>query len=357
VNFERSWDLLESVQGHIRAFDVKAQVAIGVNGVLIGFLISEFTKTAELAALGFKWRLAGVFVATGLSILCSLAAIVLGVRVVHPQLRMNQPRSRMFFCHIAEEFGKNFVRAGESLAALSDEESLKDVQNQIAVNAYVCNIKAKRCKPTLALTALAFCFYAISILPFGSMVVAASRAASQSLTVKSALQSQQLPINPALIPSPTTSSPYAIPLATVIGALIALGGVGITLWGSRRNAKEQNGLSSRMKLADFRESWLNNLRDTTSELASVLLSIEDVSSAAGMQRAFELATKTKLLMNKTDVRYSELISLLEAIVNNDNTASRFKLAADLGNVVQDILKVEWGVLKRDLEYQVPKVRE
>jgi hypothetical protein len=75
-----------------------------------------------------------------------------------------------------------------------------------------------------------------------------------------------------------------------------------------------------------------------------------------MQRAFELATKAKLLMNKSDVRYPELISMLEAIINIDNTASRFKIATDLGNVVQDILRAEWGVLKRDLEYQPPKVR-
>jgi hypothetical protein len=125
VDFDRSWGLLESVQGHIRAFDAKAQVAIGINGVLVGFLIAEFTKAAELAALGFPWRFAGVCIVTGLSLLCSLAAIILGVRVVRPQLHLRQPHSRFFFCHIAEEFGWDFIRAGDSLASLSDEESLK----------------------------------------------------------------------------------------------------------------------------------------------------------------------------------------------------------------------------------------
>lgn len=357
MDFDRSWNLLESIQGHIRAFDTKAQLAIGINGVLIGFLISEFAKTAEFAALGFQWRLAGVFVATGLSVLCSLAAIVLGVRVVHPQLKLDQPPSRLFFCHIAEDFGKDFVRAGASLASLSDEASLKDVANQIAVNAYVCNTKAKRCRPTLMATALAFCLYAISIFPFASMALSASRIPNQSPALKLGNRSLQLSADTPLIAPAVLAGSYAVPVGTVIGALIALGGVGVTLWGSRRNAKEQNGLASRMKLADFRERWINNLRDATSELVSVLLSIQNISQPATMQRAFELAAKTKLLMNKTDVHYLELISLLKAIINNDNAASRFKLAADLGNVVQDILKAEWGVLKRDLEYQPPKVRQ
>jgi hypothetical protein len=349
--------LLEAVKGQIRAFDAKAQVAIGINGVLVGFLISEFTKAAEFAALGFPWRLAGVCVITGLSLVCSVAAIVLGVRVIHPQLHLRQPHSRFFFCHIAEEFGGDFVRAGESLASLSDEESLRDVTSQIAVNAYVCNVKAKRCKPTLLLTAAAFFLYAVSIFPFASMAFSASRIPSHSAAPTPENHTPQSGVSTLLPPPPFTGIAYAVPIATIIGALVALSGVVVTLRVSRQNAKEQNGLASRMKLADFREKWINNLRDATSELAGVLLSIRNGSETTELRRTFELATKTKLLMNKSDVRYPELISLLEAIINNDdNGASSHKLASDLGDLTQDVLRTEWGVLKRDLEYEPPRVK-
>lgn len=56
-------------------------------------------------------------------------------------------------------------------------------------------------------------------------------------------------------------------------------------------------------------------------------------------------------------RYQEFIALLDAIINNDKPEARFKLATELSDVVQDILKAEWGVLKRDIEYQPPKVRK
>jgi hypothetical protein len=188
------------------------------------------------------------------------------------------------------------------------------------------------------------------------MAFSASRIPGHSATAAPASHSPQAAVS---IPSsllPLTGIAYAVPIATIIGALIALSGVVVTLRVSRQNAKEQNGLASRMKLADFREKWLNNLRDTISELVGVLLSVQDVSQRVELRRAFELATKTKLLMNKGDVRYPELISILEAIINHDNSASRYKLANDLENLTQDILKAEWGVLKRDLEYEPPKIR-
>ena len=71
--------------------------------------------------------------------------------------------------------------------------------------------------------------------------------------------------------APISANSYAVPIGTVIGAIIAFLGVGFTLWGSRTSAKEQNGLASRMKLADFRESWINNLRNAIAELNGVLL--------------------------------------------------------------------------------------
>lgn len=357
LGLDHLWRLLDSVQEQIRAFDIKAQVAVGINGVLIGFLISQLMKDAELGGHNFHLRLLAALGLTGASILASVAAVIVGVRVIHPQLHLRQPSSMIFFCHIANECGRDFSHGGLKLSTLSDEEIRLDVANQVAVNSYICDVKAKRCKFALLATAGAFLLYALSVIPSASMVFSAARAQQQLPP-----QIQALPIAPAVSDAHTSASTrawsdrYAVPLGTAIGAVIALLGVGITLWGSRTNAKEQNGLASRMKLADFRESWLNNLRNTISELTGVVLTAPSMSDAEALRRAAELATRAKLLMNKQDERYHEFISLLDAIINNDNSESRFKLATELTSVVQDILKAEWNVLKRDLEYQPPRVR-
>ncbi len=356
MELDNLWRLLDSVQEQIRAFDVKAQVAVGINGVLIGFLISQLMKDAELGGHNFHLRLLAALGLTGASILASVAAVIVGVRVIHPQLHLRQPSSMIFFCHIANECGRDFARGGLNLSTLTDEEISLDVANQVAVNSYICDVKAKRCRFALLATAGAFLLYSLSVIPSASMAFSVARA--QQLPP----QIQTLPIVPVVSDAHTSASTrawsdrYAVPLGTVIGAVIALLGVGITLWGSRTNAKEQNGLESRMKLADFRESWLNNLRNTISELTGVVLTAPNMSDTETLRRAAELATRAKLLMNKHDERYHEFISLLDAIVNNDNSESRFKLATDLTAVVQDILKAEWNVLKRDLEYQPPRVR-
>jgi hypothetical protein len=356
VGLDHLWRLLDSVQGQIRAFDIKAQVAVGINGVLIGFLISQLMKDAELGGHDFHMRFLAALVLTGASILASVAAVLFGVRVIHPQLHLRQPSSMIFFCHIANECGTDFARGGRMISTLSDEDMNLDIANQVAVNSYICDVKAKRCKFALLATAGAFLLYALSVIPSASMVYSAARAQqlpSQVQTLLTAPVASAIQIQPA---TRAWSDRYAVPLGTVIGAVIALLGVGVTLWGSRTNAKEQNGLASRMKLADFRESWLNNLRNTIAELTGVLLATPNLSDAETLRTAAELATRAKLLLNKKDERYHEFITLLDSIINDDNRESRFKFATELTAVVQDILKAEWNVLKRDLEYQPPRVR-
>jgi len=77
-------------------------------------------------------------------------------------------------------------------------------------------------------------------------------------------------------------------LLTLVGALI---GIAVT----RLNAKEQNRLASRMKLADFREAWIHRFREAGAELMGLL---ENAQSASRTPRALELAAKIRLMMNR-----------------------------------------------------------
>ena len=359
MSFEQLWDLLEAIQGQIRVFDNKAQVAIGINGVLIGFLVAEIGKAAECGTHGIFRRLLITYILVGSGLAVSVVAAALAVYVVHPQIELKQPRSHFFYCHIAEKYGRNFDLAVDRLKRLSSEDAIDEVAGQVAANAIICDIKAKRCKPALLLTVCALTLYALSIIPYASMASGhtndnSSIGTGSSLAIASSPRVERA-LGADLSKGDSPVFPYAIPIATIGGALVALMGVGVTLWGSRRNAKEQNALASRMKLADFREAWLNRLRDSISELEAEILTLPSVSTSA-MRRAFELATKIRLLMNRRDPRYTELDELLFAITNNDLLDSRFKLASELTELTQDILKAEWGVLKQDLKYEHPQIK-
>src|SRR5258708_3130584 len=169
MSFEQLWDLLEAIQGQIRVFDNKAQVAIGINGVLIGFLVPEIGKAAEYGAHGMLQRLLITYILAGSGVAVSVVAAALAVYVVHPQIELKQPRSHFFFCHIAEKYGRNFELAIDGLKGLSSEDAIDQVAGQVAVNAFICDVKAKKCKPALLLTVFALTLSALSIIPYTSL--------------------------------------------------------------------------------------------------------------------------------------------------------------------------------------------
>lgn len=349
MRFAEFWDALEGVQSHIRAFDTKAQIAIGLNAGLIGLLIAELTKVADDYPLGFAWRFGAILLLAFLSLGLALIAVVLGVRVVHPQLKLNQPYSRFFFCHLAERHGRDFAAAASELRSTSDDESEAELTSQIAVNSYVCNVKAKRFRPVLGLTALAFGLYAISIVPFVSLNLAAAKLGPHQAATTPSLS------NGAIANVVASALPHSLstPVAMIIGALLALAGAVIGVVVTRVNAKEQNGLAARMKLADFREAWIHRFREAAAELFGQLNTPQSKESAA---RVKELAAKVRLMMNRKDGRYSRLVQLLEAVQDSAGTDAKM-VAGDLETCIQDILKEEWGVLKRDLKYAPPDIKD
>src|SRR5579862_6292222 len=174
MTFERLWSLLEAIQTQIRAFDTKAQVAIGVNGVLVGFATAEIAKAAEYGASGMFYRFLLTCILAGTSLCASLIAIGFSIYVVHPQIELKQPRSHFFFCHLVEKYRRDFDKAIQALKGLSEEAELDEIASQVAVNSVVCDVKGRRCKPALLLTGFALALYALSVIPYSSMAFAHS---------------------------------------------------------------------------------------------------------------------------------------------------------------------------------------
>lgn len=60
-----------------------------------------------------------------------------------------------------------------------------------------------------------------------------------------------------------------------------------------------------------------------------------------------------MLMNKADPNYEELSNLLANLYMNANKEARQQYVRELTPLAQTILKNEWEVLKRDLNYKPP----
>jgi hypothetical protein len=110
------------------------------------------------------------------------------------------------------------------------------------------------------------------------------------------------------------------------------------------NVRRQNELAARMRLADFRQAWINELRNCFSDFQSRGI-IREPMEVRDLQR---IAVKIRLLMNKKDANYSGLDLLIRRLLDNSDQQASTKAVEEMIPLCQAILKEEWEVLKRDL---------
>jgi hypothetical protein len=172
---EQLWKLLDSIQSQIRSFDTKAQVALGIDGFLAGLLGTQIVKTTEYAAAGMHIRF---YIALSFSVISPVAvaySFFWGLRTIHPQLHLKQPKSHFFFCHLVELYARNYNRAAEGLKTLSGEVVIHEIGTQIMANSVICDVKATRCRRALLFSGVALAFYLVTLLPVSSMASETNR--------------------------------------------------------------------------------------------------------------------------------------------------------------------------------------
>ena len=142
---------------------------------------------------------------------------------------------------------------------------------------------------------------------------------------------------------------YAL-LGMGISAVSFALGIFLTAWFSKESAvlalkgvERQLALSVGLKIAEFRQQWINTLRDSMSELQALA-----VTTGSETPEFHRLGLRIDLLMNRKDPRYSELRGCIASFMRADNERERWRCSADYTTVCQDILKTEWDVLKKDL---------
>lgn len=116
---------------------------------------------------------------------------------------------------------------------------------------------------------------------------------------------------------------------------------------AERNAKAQIEIAAALKLADFRQAWINELRDCISKLQTKSLNVPTLDQPRDESEIERLAYKIRLLMNPDDPNYAALNGYIDSLIK----AGDYPTVNKVTSLAQEILKTEWEVLKRDLKYE------
>jgi hypothetical protein len=142
--------------------------------------------------------------------------------------------------------------------------------------------------------------------------------------------------------------------ALIVGIISALGviaGAILTAYSGDRAAKlafrgveRQVALTYAVKMAEFRQGWINDLREAMAGFHSVAI----MPGSLDKREFYRLGTKIELLMNRTDPRYGELVQCMYDFLMAESREEKWSCNAPFVTICQDVLKTEWEVLKREL---------
>jgi len=150
-------------------------------------------------------------------------------------------------------------------------------------------------------------------------------------------------------PQATVRGAQITSLAALAAACIALVAAIITALVALRNGYLTVRTTVQVKHADFRQAWINSLRDEMTAFES--LALASATNVSERERKLAAsATKIILLMNPKDTDYQELLNSLHAVFRGwDVSQANFLVKhAEMNGLFQRILKREWNVTKKEM---------
>lgn len=131
--------------------------------------------------------------------------------------------------------------------------------------------------------------------------------------------------------------------AAVISGVISVFSAFLSFYALRKQRKS----TQQSKLAEFRQAWINSIRDAMSEFQSYAItpSLEHVK-----QREFyQYGTKIELLLNPDDPQYSNLQRCMYRFLQAQSVDEKWSVNAEYVSICQKIIKAEWQVTKKILQ--------
>ena len=126
-----------------------------------------------------------------------------------------------------------------------------------------------------------------------------------------------------------------------------------TLSANRITSERQAQLAASLKVADFRQAWINDLRDSLVELQAIsIVPFSHMKAIADYDgkpdESLRVVAKIALLLNRKDHYYSDLVEKITKFQEAPTNALKRQYRSELVTCCQDVLKIEWERLKAEL---------
>lgn len=131
-------------------------------------------------------------------------------------------------------------------------------------------------------------------------------------------------------------------LAAVIAGFIALYGH----WVAQKNAERLIRVQAKAKLAEMRQTWVNELRDSMATFHSYAMTPE--LDHANQREFYEHGTRVELFMNPGDPDFPALQNCMYEALSARSHSEKWSGNAAYVEVCQRIIKREWNVLRDEL---------
>jgi hypothetical protein len=115
---------------------------------------------------------------------------------------------------------------------------------------------------------------------------------------------------------------------------------------ARRNSQLQTQLAANLKLAEFRQAWINSLRDDMAQFQSY--GITPGLDQAREREFYRLGTRIELFMNPADEDFPSLQDALYGFLHAETLGEKYGANPEFIQICQRILKREWDVLKEEV---------
>jgi hypothetical protein len=128
-------------------------------------------------------------------------------------------------------------------------------------------------------------------------------------------------------------------------ATLALVGITLTVITQWRSFNRQLAANHRLKMAEMRQAWIDDLRGAMCEFQSFGVTPE--LNQLQQREFYQAGTKIELLMNPGDPDYTDLHNRMYAFLAADSISEKFSANAPYIAVCQRIIKREWDRLKTE----------
>ncbi len=123
----------ESLAGWIEKADLKAQILVGVQLFILGYVLENQADNFNWS--GLSWLLLFGF------IFCSLGSLYHLYRIIRPRLSNKIFGSMTYFRDLAKQAAQDYVKTKELLKTEDEQGFIDDMADQVLALAKVCNEK------------------------------------------------------------------------------------------------------------------------------------------------------------------------------------------------------------------------